>query len=507
MSRILFYLWLWAFGGVQTSAVVDLTEYTAEEFSLELQNHAAIFVKFYTPTCPHCKSMAQDFNLVARQLQEEDEVSIVLAELDCSHDAGEEVCTKYGVAAFPTLKLFRYGSFYKNYNSQRNAKTMKKWLMNQVQGSSQLLQSVSELNEVIRSSDEVTVAAVVKSGQMKLLTHFLKASKKVKQHPMFAALNFYHVISDEMQNVWASFSKDQSIDCHVSLHRPRWLQSVLQTDRASITLTLKRNITEWVFNQTYGLIGFRTPQTDRNIHDPRSTGPLVAVFYAFDFRNATNATHYWRDQLIPFVDQYHMLTFTISKSSDYGFYLKTKSLAVPDPLDPPVVMFYDSLTIPYAMDGQFTANNLHQFLDTVMRSNELMPRLRSNSSCPDNVNWTLPCMAGSDFKRNVALNPKEVVIIAYKQANGETLKLVMKVAQYMASGGSQVVDAFTLDTSLNEAPHAFDSNDYPVIFYVSASKKVLRIDRKFTEVLITEMVREYKKKHQVKNTHQTKTEL
>ena len=489
----------------RANVVVDLTEYTAEEFSLELQNHASIFVKFYTPTCPHCKSMAKDFALVARQLQEQDE-AIVLAEVDCSHDAGEEICSKYGVVGFPTLKLFRYGSFYKNYNSQRNAKTMKNWLVNQIQGSSKVLQSVSELNALLEASETVTVAAVVISGQMKLLTHFLKASKRVKQHPQFADLQFYHLITEEPQTVWGSFSKDKP-ESRVSLHRPRWLQTPLETDKVSITLSLKHNLTDWVFNQTYGIIGLRTPKTDRNIHDPRTTGPLIVLFYDFEFRNSSNSAHHWRNQLIPFAREYKTLTFVISCSTDYSFYLKTKSLPVPGKSDPPVVMFYDSLTVPYAMTEEFAAQSFNKFLDTMMQPNDHLPRLRSNSTCPDNVNWTLTCMTGSDFKERISLNTKEVIIVVYKQVNDESITLVMKVGQFMTKVGSQGLEAFTLDASLNDVPQAFDSPDYPVIFYVSTTKKVLRIDRKFTDVLIAGMVREHLKRQQLKKAHGPKTEL
>lgn len=491
--------------GTEGSVVVDLTEYTAEEFHLELQNHESIFVKFYTPTCPHCKDMAKDFALVARQLQDQDE-AIVLAEVDCSHDAGEEVCSKYGIVGFPTLKLFRYGSFYKNYNSKRNAKTMKNWLVNQIQGSSKVLQSVNELNTLTQGSDEVTVSAVVKSGQMKLLTHFLKASKKVKQHPQFADVQFYHLISEELQTVWGSFSKDKP-ESTVTLHRPRWLQTHLETHKVSITLTLKRNITDWVLNQTYGVIGFRTPKTDRNIHDPRTTGPLVVAFYDFDFRNDSNATHFWRDQLIPFARDYPMLTFAISRSNDYGYYLKTKSLSVPGPGEAPVVIFYDSITVPFVMEDPFMAKSFRTFLDTMITSHSHLPRLRSNPTCPDNVNWTVPCMNGTDFKERVSLNPREVLIIVYKQVNTEAIQLVVKVGQFLTKVGSQNLEAFTLDASVNDVPQAFESPDYPVIFYVSTSKEVLRIDRKFTEVLINEMVREHTKKQQHKKADTVKTEL
>jgi protein disulfide isomerase family A protein 3 len=491
------------------SVVVDLTEYSVDEFNLELQNHESIFVKFFTPTCPHCRDMAKDFALVARQLQDQDEYSIVLAEVDCSHDAGEEICSKYGIQGFPTLKLFRYGSFYKNYNAQRKAKTMKQWLLNQVQGSSMVLQSVSDLSALVQTSDDVVVAAVIKSGQMRLLSHFLKASRRVKLHPQFADVRFYHVITDDLpQTVWGSLSKEKP-ESSVTLYRPRWLQSTLESERVSISLTLKHNITAWVFNQSYGVIAFRTPKTDRNIHDPRSTGPLIVAFYDFDFRNNSEATHLWRDQIVPIANEYPMITFAISRISDYAYYLKSKSLVAPAGANAaPVVIFYDIITVPYVMEEKFSTESLKHFVENTMKdAGGSLPRLRSNSSCPDHVNWTLPCMSAAEFKQKVSLNTKEVLILIYKQMNDDTMKTVMRVSQFLAKVGIQNLESYTLDAFVNEVPHAFESPDYPVIFYVSKKKQVTKIDRKFTEILINELLRQHAKKQQSARKTHVKTEL
>lgn len=494
--------------GLEGSVVVDLTEYTPEEFNLELQNHESIFVKFYTPSCPHCKSMAKDFALVARQLQEHEEegsAAIVLAEVDCSHDAGEEICSKYAIVGFPTLKLFRYGSFYKNYAGQRNAKTMKKWLLSQIQGSSRILPSVSHLSEVVQQADAVTVSAVLKTGHTKLLAHFLKASKRVKQHPHFSDLLFYHVIVDDVQTVWAAFSMEKAASS-VTLRRPHWLRSDLEPESVSITLSLKTNITEWVMNQTHGAVKFRTPKTDRNVHDPRVVGPLVVAFYDFDFRNDTNFTHHWRDQILALVADYPMFTFAISRSSDYAFYLQTKSLAVPRKPDAPVVILYDDLTVPYAMNASFSPQALRAFLHEIMGPTGYLPQLKSDSTCPDNVNWTLVCLPGQEFKR-VSLSVKSVVLLVYKQVNEETMKLAMKVGKVHAKVGKEMLDVFAVDAARNQIPHAFEYPDNPVIFYITPHKKIHRIDRKFADYLVTELSRELLKKSSNLKMHRIKSEL
>ena len=449
--------------------------------------------------------MANDFRLVSRQLQEEDE-AIVLAEVDCSHDAGVEICAKHSIVAYPTLKLFRYGSFYKSYNAKRDAKTMKNWLLKKVQGSSKVLESVSELKAAREAStDETSVSVVVTSDQLKLLAHYLKTSKKVKQHPQFAGTRFYHVVLDPAS------SQASKAAPTVTLRRPDWLHTPLEDPEVSVPLTLKLNLTNWIFNQTYGSLGYRTPASDRNIYDPRTVGPLVVVFHGFDFQKEANTSHFWRNQLIPFTKDYPMLTFTISRSQDYEYYLKTKGLAIPSSQDLPVAMFYDQLTVPFAMEDAFSANAFRSFLETMIGPNKVLPRLRSKYVCPDNVNWTLTCIESTDFKKKVSLNPKDVLLVIHNQANDEAMKMVMKLAKVRAQLPSlnQTVDPLTLDVSVNEVPHAFESPDYPVIFYVTrATQAILRVDRKFTDILVAELTRRYVKKESTSaNRYRVKSEL
>jgi thioredoxin-like negative regulator of GroEL len=58
-----------------------------------------VFVKFYSPNCPFCKAMAQDFDDSATAF-----TGVAFAGIDC--DAYPTVCSKYDVTGHPVLKLF-----------------------------------------------------------------------------------------------------------------------------------------------------------------------------------------------------------------------------------------------------------------------------------------------------------------------------------------------------------------------------------------------------------------
>lgn len=466
-------------------SVVDLTEYTADEFNSELQNHESIFVKFFTPSCPHCKAMASDFALVARQLHDQDQ-PIVLAEVDCSHEAGEPICTANKVYAFPSLRLYRYGHLYKEYKGDRTAKAMKRWTLNQIQGSSKLVTSATELRNIVQQSDVITVSAVVKSGQLKQLTHFLKTSKRVKQHPVFADIQFYHLITQEIsQTVWASVT-NQKTGATVTLRRPDWLKSRLEKQEIVLPLTTKHNLTAWIFNQSYGIVKYRTPKTDRNIHDPQTIGRLVVAYYDFDIRLEYDKTHSVRDQLVPYANQYPHITIAISRTSDYVYYLKSKSLPLPQASDPPVVMMYDKLTIPYLMDGDLS-ENMRTFLETGY-GNQLKPHLRSKESCPSSSNWTLTCITSQDLKSRFT---KSAILVVYRQMNDETQKLVTKLQKLTEKSVTESLDFLSLDASVNELPQVFDSPDFPSLFFVNVTLKVTRIERNRIDSVMPDLIRKF----------------
>ena len=57
-----------------------------------------VFVKFYAPWCGHCKKLAPVWDKMAAAVK--DNINIV--EVDCTVDV--EVCKKYAVSGYPTLK-------------------------------------------------------------------------------------------------------------------------------------------------------------------------------------------------------------------------------------------------------------------------------------------------------------------------------------------------------------------------------------------------------------------
>ncbi|WFD29184.1 protein disulfide-isomerase [Malassezia sp. CBS 17886] len=84
------------------------------------------FVKFYAPWCPHCKAMKPAYEDLGRVLQ--GQVNTVA--VDCVRFS--DLCQQaFNIHAFPTLRLYRNGSFVPYEHGERTQKAMLQWIAGQ----------------------------------------------------------------------------------------------------------------------------------------------------------------------------------------------------------------------------------------------------------------------------------------------------------------------------------------------------------------------------------------
>lgn len=50
----------------------------------------------------------------------------VLTAIDCG--ASQEICSKHGISGYPTLKYFKNGKFFRDYNKERTAEAIVEFL-------------------------------------------------------------------------------------------------------------------------------------------------------------------------------------------------------------------------------------------------------------------------------------------------------------------------------------------------------------------------------------------
>lgn len=104
------------------------------------------------PWCVHCKSLAPEYAKAATELAAE-KSEILLAKVDATKET--DLAENYDVRGYPTLKFFRNGK-PTEYNGERTAEGIIKWLKKKTGPPAQDLQTVEDA-EKFRDSQEVVV--------------------------------------------------------------------------------------------------------------------------------------------------------------------------------------------------------------------------------------------------------------------------------------------------------------------------------------------------------------
>ncbi|CAO0798063.1 unnamed protein product [Mucor circinelloides] len=84
----------------ETSDVLSLTD---KNFDQEVLDQDLMLVEFFAPWCGHCKALAPEYEIAATQLKDK----VKIAKVDCTEN--QDLCQKYDVRGYPTLKVFRNG--------------------------------------------------------------------------------------------------------------------------------------------------------------------------------------------------------------------------------------------------------------------------------------------------------------------------------------------------------------------------------------------------------------
>jgi len=104
------------------SDVVDLTN---DNFDSYVDGSKPAFIEFYAPWCGHCKKLAPEYELVGTAFRSKAS-SVLVARVDC--DSYGEVCQRYDVSGYPTLKWFQTPEEVQPYSSGRTAEDIIKFI-------------------------------------------------------------------------------------------------------------------------------------------------------------------------------------------------------------------------------------------------------------------------------------------------------------------------------------------------------------------------------------------
>jgi protein disulfide-isomerase A1 len=182
--KLLFALALFAFLAIAfASEASDVITLDDSNFETEVAKHEFVLVEFYAPWCGHCKALAPEYESAATSLKG----VAALAKVDC--DTNKATGEKYKIQGFPTLKLFRNGKEFKDYDGGRKAPQIVEWMNKKVGPVAKTLKA-DEVEAFVKASAGKAVVGFFEEGSAKS-KEFLSALTSDKAFEDFPAAQVF----------------------------------------------------------------------------------------------------------------------------------------------------------------------------------------------------------------------------------------------------------------------------------------------------------------------------
>jgi protein disulfide-isomerase A1 len=123
MTKTLFFL-VSVFTLVSSVAV-----YTDANIEQALSENPFVMIEFYAPWCGHCKRLLPEYEEAAEIIGNK----AVLGKLDATVEKNS--AKKYGISGYPTVLWFENGVMKEEYDGQRKAKDIAKWVQEKISAS------------------------------------------------------------------------------------------------------------------------------------------------------------------------------------------------------------------------------------------------------------------------------------------------------------------------------------------------------------------------------------
>ncbi|KAF8456757.1 disulfide-isomerase [Kalaharituber pfeilii] len=158
----------------------DVHALKTDNFKDFIASHPLVLAEFYAPWCGHCKALAPEYEAAATKLKEKD---IPLVKVDCTVEG--DLCQEYGVAGYPTVKVFRGLESQTPYGGARKADAIVSYMIKQS------LPAVSTLDAdsigEFKTADKVVLIAYLDAEDKESLEAFTKAATTLRDSFLFGA--------------------------------------------------------------------------------------------------------------------------------------------------------------------------------------------------------------------------------------------------------------------------------------------------------------------------------
>jgi protein disulfide isomerase family A protein 3 len=429
--------------------VLDLTD---ASFEGELAGVETALVMFYAPWCGHCKKIKPEFEKSGGDLLRNDP-PVTLAKVDCT-EAGKEICNKFEVRGYPTLKIFRNGELSADYNGPREAAGITKYMKAQVGPASRKLADADAAKKQL--AKEEVVIYYLGADDTDTGKAFHKLAAKMRE-------NFAFAHSDD---AGVAEALGQPLDGQVVLVRPKHLQTKLEPAQVVYTGAAdKADLEAWIVGNYHGLAGHRTPD---NAKDFAKTAAVVA-FYGVDYVKNVKGTNYWRNRVAKVCKEFPGFKCAISNKDDFAQELTEYGFDYVGG-DKPVVTARDPKGLKFKMEDEFSVDTFKTFM-TLLEAGEVDPYIKSES-LPDNTAANTKTAVARNFEDLVMKSSKDVLIEFYAPWCGHCKKLTPIFAELGDKMAVEDVEIVKMDATANDVPPQFNVKGFPTLYWLPKDTKV-----------------------------------
>jgi len=421
-----------------TGNVLDLGD---TDFDSTLEGHDLALVMFYAPWCGHCKKMKPEFQKAGKVLSANDP-AVALAQVDCT-EAGKDVCGRFEVKGYPTVKIFRNGELSGDYNGPREAPGIIKTMGGMAGPASKELKDSKDLAATKEKSEVVVVGHF---GSASDAEPFLKAANQLREDASFA-----HSTDGSLVTALGVF-----------LIRPKNLRSKFEDAELKYDGKMEKEaIVSWVKANYHGICGLKTTDNAKDFKLP-----LVTAYYDVDYLKNVKGTNYWRNRVMKVAKNFAKLNFAIANKNDFQHEADEFGLDVVT-ADKPLVAI-KSASGKFVMKEVFSMETLEQFLKD-FEAGKVEAHMKSED-IPEN-NEPVKVAVAKNFEELVTNSKKDVLIEFYAPWCGHCKSLAPKFDELGEKMAGEEVEIVKMDATANDVPPAYAVSGFPTLFWLPADSK------------------------------------
>lgn len=122
------------FVGSIESAKQEVIVFRDAEFKTQLTRHKIALVAFYAPWCYFSKKLLPEYDSANNVLKNILKQDVSLIKIDCYDTANKKLCKSEQILGYPTIKVFKDGVYYKDYNLERTDEQLVYFALDLVNG-------------------------------------------------------------------------------------------------------------------------------------------------------------------------------------------------------------------------------------------------------------------------------------------------------------------------------------------------------------------------------------